>query len=54
MALYSLSGTISQLGQCEFDNDLVVYANVGVARPHANREAGAEAENAARRHCTEK
>ena len=30
MGLYALKGTISQFGQCEADNDLVVYAYIEV------------------------
>lgn len=30
MGLYSLNGTISKFGQCEFDNDLVIYAFVEI------------------------
>lgn len=30
MGLYLLRGTISQLGQCEFNNDLVIYAYIEI------------------------
>lgn len=30
MGLYALKGTISQFGQCEVDNDLIVYAYIEV------------------------
>lgn len=33
MGLYSVRGTISQLGQCEFDNNLVVCAYVEIIDP---------------------
>lgn len=37
MGLYSLQGTISRLGQCEFDNDLVIYAYVEITTHDENR-----------------
>jgi hypothetical protein len=37
MGLYRLQGTISQLGQCEFDNDLVIYAFIEILMPDGGR-----------------
>jgi hypothetical protein len=37
MGLYSVRGTISQLGQCEFDNNLMVYAYVEIVDPTGGR-----------------
>lgn len=37
MGLYRLEGTISRLGQCEFDNDIVVYAYIEFVDAHGQR-----------------
>ncbi|MFT3940293.1 hypothetical protein [Rhodopseudomonas sp.] len=37
MGLYALNVTITQLGQCEVDNDLVVYAFIEIVDPEGAR-----------------
>jgi hypothetical protein len=37
MALYSVRGAISQLGQCTFNNDFCIYAFIEIATPDGGR-----------------